>query len=291
MTNSLRTLVAGAVDYAGLFPPAGLDMESAVSNYARYADADQSWMLGRFVVSVSRLDEFNAAARSHIAGVPWRLAVVIGDDVAGDFERIARYNSGKNVARIDMAEVKAESTAQIDEIARSTPPGVRAFVELPSADDPRPLVGALAERRLRAKIRAGGVKANMIPSPENVARFVRACYGQSVGFKGTAGLHHPVRAEHALTYEPHAERAVMHGFLNVMLLAAFCHNGIGVADAPRLIREENAANFHFSDDGVRWEDYFVADRELVSIRRRFAISFGSCSFEEPVADLKKLNLI
>ena len=28
----LRTLLAGIVDYAGLFPPAGLDMPAAVAN-------------------------------------------------------------------------------------------------------------------------------------------------------------------------------------------------------------------------------------------------------------------
>lgn len=97
MTNSLRTLVAGAVDYAGLFPPAALDMGASVSNYARYVAGEHAWMLGRFVVSVSRLDEFDATARSHVAGDPWRVSAVGGDDVAGDLELVARYNSGSTL--------------------------------------------------------------------------------------------------------------------------------------------------------------------------------------------------
>ena len=51
----LRTLLAGVVDYAGLFPPAGLDMADAVANYARYRTCPDRWALGRFVVNASRL--------------------------------------------------------------------------------------------------------------------------------------------------------------------------------------------------------------------------------------------
>lgn len=49
----LRTLLIHAVDYAGLFPPAKLDMETAVRNYASYQEGEHSWALGRFIVPVS----------------------------------------------------------------------------------------------------------------------------------------------------------------------------------------------------------------------------------------------
>ena len=41
-SSALRTLVAGVVDYAGLFPPASLGMRDAVANYADYRASDQS---------------------------------------------------------------------------------------------------------------------------------------------------------------------------------------------------------------------------------------------------------
>ena len=34
--SAIRALLTESIDYAGLFPPAGLDMASAVENYARY---------------------------------------------------------------------------------------------------------------------------------------------------------------------------------------------------------------------------------------------------------------
>lgn len=56
-TQSLRVLLEGLIDYAGLFPPAALTMQDAVRNYARYRDGDYSWALGKFVVPKERVKE------------------------------------------------------------------------------------------------------------------------------------------------------------------------------------------------------------------------------------------
>jgi hypothetical protein len=56
--ESLRALLESLIDYAELFPPAALDMKTAVRNYARYLECEHSWMLARFVVPVARLEEF-----------------------------------------------------------------------------------------------------------------------------------------------------------------------------------------------------------------------------------------
>src|SRR5262249_34701273 len=57
MTASLRALLAGAIDYAGLFPPAQLPLEEAFANYLEYRRSPESWMLGRFVIPAARLAE------------------------------------------------------------------------------------------------------------------------------------------------------------------------------------------------------------------------------------------
>src|SRR5688500_1293567 len=53
LPRSLRALLDGLIDYAGLFPPATLDMQAAVARYARYRAGERAWMLGRFVVPSS----------------------------------------------------------------------------------------------------------------------------------------------------------------------------------------------------------------------------------------------
>lgn len=299
MSGGLRALLSGIVDYAGLFPPAGLDMPTSVENYARYRDGDHAWMLGRFVVPVSRFDEFLDDARPYLrsAADPWRASAIVGGDVEGDLARVAAFNQANGGALVDAVEVKAGDPAAVETIARALPGGVRAFVEVAAASDPEPMIRALAEARtgsrvrLRAKIRTGGVTPEAIPAVEDVARFIRRCYASDVAFKATAGLHHPVRAEQALSYEDGAPRSVMHGFLNVFLTAVFCFNGLGAVDAPRLLSLQSADEWHFDDGGVAWEDYRMSVAEIERVRRRFAISFGSCSFEEPVVDLRHLGLL
>ena len=162
----------------------------------------------------------------------------------------------KSVLGID--EVKAESG--FETFKPST------FIEITDVG----LIPELAKHGLHAKIRTGGVTPDAIPHLDRVATFIRVCAMHAVPFKATAGLHHPVRA-------------TMHGFVNVFMAAAFPH------DAERILAEEDPKAFRFEDDAAWWRDHAVTTEHLEAVRREFAISFGSCSFEEPIADLQTLG--
>src|SRR5262249_46317524 len=60
MRASLKALLKGAIDYAGLFPPAKLPFAEALANYLRYQEGPDAWMLGRFICPVARLKEIPA---------------------------------------------------------------------------------------------------------------------------------------------------------------------------------------------------------------------------------------
>ena len=92
--ESVRILLSGAIDYAGLFPPAGLGMEQAVRNYAAYRSGPQAWALGRFVVPVARLEEFERAAGDLLPGGqadPCRLTVLAGANLAADIAAVEEF--------------------------------------------------------------------------------------------------------------------------------------------------------------------------------------------------------
>ena len=44
MQESLRALLAGIIDYAGMFPPAKLPLDVAVKNYDAYKKGEHAWM-------------------------------------------------------------------------------------------------------------------------------------------------------------------------------------------------------------------------------------------------------
>jgi hypothetical protein len=54
---SLRALLRGVIDYAGLFPPASLPLDQSIRNYARYCNEPDRWMLGRFICPTTKFNE------------------------------------------------------------------------------------------------------------------------------------------------------------------------------------------------------------------------------------------
>lgn len=289
MHLSIQALLSGLIDYAGLFPPAGLGMEAAVANYARYLRSPEAWMLGRFIVPVSRLAEFETAAAS-VDGAAWRLSVLGGDDIRADIERIGEFNA-KNAGRFEIDVIELRAVSDVQAAMTVVPAGLTPYFEIPIGKDPTDLVRAIGEAGGRAKVRTGAVTADGIPSSRDLARFIRACAEEDVAFKATAGLHHPVRATFRLTYDPDSDSAMMHGFLNVFLAAAFAYNGLETDRLIEVLEETSTEAFVFESGSVSWRDQMTVRGQLRVTRSEFAIAFGSCSFEEPVDDLKRMNLI
>jgi hypothetical protein len=293
---SARALLAGLVDYAGLYPPAALGMDAAVAEYARWRRSPEAWMLGRFVVEAARLVELGRASDAVLpapgAGEPWRVSALVGADVQGDAARVSSWNvSHSGRAAVDSVELKARSPQEAEAALDALPLGVAAFVELPLDADLRGLLTALKRRGARAKVRTGGVLPEAIPEPAAVARFILACADERVPFKATAGLHHPVRSDRALTYEPESPRATMHGFLNVFAAAALAREGLTADEVEAVLREDDPAAFRLDDSGLDWRGLRVTTDALAATRRDFALSFGSCSFAEPAAELHALGVL
>jgi hypothetical protein len=246
---ALRALLSQLVDYAGMFPPAALPREAAMANYIRYRTGEHGWMLRWLVVNRAEL-EF----------------------LPGELDGALSVLSDRDEPRAAVVETKG--------IIKTTRP---CYCEVPLRD-----LYAVQEAGCFAKIRTGGVSPVAIPSVEEVAAFLRSCAERRLPFKATAGLHHPVRALHPLTYEAAAPRALMHGFLNVFLAAAFAWHGKRAIEP--VLAETDPASFRF-DDRARWRDWTLDAAQIQEARLQFAHSFGSCSFEEPVRDLQALGLL
>ena len=294
MTGATRALLGGLVDYAGLFPPAGLGMAAAVAEFARYREGETAFMLGRFVVPATRLDELEPAAAHWAAATaaPWRLSALVGPAVSAHAEEVSAFRE-RHRARVtlDAVELAASGRPQLDAALDAVPAGLEVFVEVPIDGDLPALLAALKARGARAKVRTGGVVPEAIPGLAPLARFLAQCAAAGVPFKATAGLHHAVRGEHPLTYEKGAPRATMHGFLNVFAAAAFAHAGMGASELEGLLEETEGTCFRLGNDGLAWRDRRIDTAALAAARRDFAVSFGSCSFREPVAELQALGLL
>jgi hypothetical protein len=285
----VRELLVNAIDYAGLFPPAGLGMEETVRKYASYRKGPDRWALGRLVVPVARLAEFESQAAPLLEpGLPWHLSVLGGPDLSADLKAIeAFHNRHLADVRIDSLELKAGSPAEIQQAAAMIAGRIETFYEIPLPGSSE-LIEAIRTARGRAKVRTGGVKPGMVPSPEELGRFL--CLARKkVAFKATAGLHHALRKVRPLTYETGCESDLMHGFLNVFIASclAFAEQDRYV---PSALDERDIRGFEFADGRASWHGNEVTREQIQLVRDQFVLSFGSCSFEEPIAELKELRL-
>jgi hypothetical protein len=256
---SLHALLENLIDYAGLFPPASLPMDRAIASYDAYRRGEHAWALGRFVVPFDRVAE---------VPVDFPLSVLVA---IKDLPRLDHS--------IDVIETNAANANDVAAIAGAAG-GRTVYVEVADSD----MVKTIGRRGMRAKFRTGGLTQAAIPGAERVARFIRECAAERVPFKATAGLHHPVRCAKPLTYEPNAPVGTMHGFINVFMAAAL----VGAVDEEVLLETDPRA-FTFGNEAASWRGHSATTALLERVRKEFAISFGSCSFEEPIAELKELG--
>lgn len=236
-------------------------------------------MLGRFVVPAARLDEFEECMEGQS---PVPVSALAGANLESDIERISRARM-----RIDAIEIKAADAAEIDSAISRMRPGLTPYFEVADVG----LIPVIRKKGARAKIRTGGVTQEAFPAAEFVARFIECCAQTGTPFKATAGLHHPLRCYRPLTYSQGGPSGWMFGFLNVFIAAVLARKGLMAEEMARLLVEETADEFRFDAGAIEWCGHSASEREVTAARRDFAISFGSCSFEEPLEDLKKLHLL
>ncbi|MDQ6717793.1 MAG: hypothetical protein M3Z17_05535 [Gemmatimonadota bacterium] len=295
--DPVSILTAGLVDYAGLFPPAGLPMRAALENYASYFNRADAASLGRFIVAVERIDELEVAASDLFPPTgdarPWKISVLANADVESVLARVQAFNAEHqsadgNEAIVDALEIKFDLLGELEASDIFRTHSLNVFVELPLDDELENRIAAIHMAGAFAKVRTGGVTPTAFPAGADVVRFLRECCRAGVAFKATAGLHHPLRGTYPLTYEEGCGSAAMFGFLNVFLGAALMWAGADDAVVSRLIDETDPDSLSFGDDAITWREEVITAGTIQQARRYFATSFGSCSFREPVDELKSL---
>jgi hypothetical protein len=329
MSAGLRTLLRGVIDYAGLFPPARLPLEEAIRNYARYRAGPDGWMLGRFVCPASRLQELTPFLPELFqTGPPLAIAVLgrggssgleLLEGLQADMEAITAFESlhGARVqmdvletrlpplalfrarlARELIADVLGPASILIELRRRTflTPfyeigfePDwrqglIEAVASLTALNSANATAGYILCLPAGFKLRCGGEEPTAFPSAEQVASVLTLCREGGLLLKATAGLHHPIH------HFDKTVQASMHGFIN-LFCAAVLTNVLGLpADRLQaLLEDEDASHFTFDDEGLRWQDLHATTAQIAAVREHGLASFGSCSFDEPREDLRKLG--
>jgi len=295
--HPLRAGLAGLVDYAGLFPPASLDLPSVLGRFGRYATGPEQWLLGRLIVPAPQLGGLTSFVGTFAAPArpAWTVSLLVPSDMRLDAvgPLAAQFNDASDVHGVAVVAVEhAASTRQdIDRFAAAVPTWLERYVEVPLDDRLPELLDAVMRSGCYAKVRAGGVTADRIPPAAALARFLCETIARDVPFKATAGLHHPLPNRYPLTYAPDGPTGRMHGFVNLVVAAAMARRNpeIDRSVLTAVLEEGEPAAFAVTADAIAWRDIRLTADDLVMGRAHAVRSVGSCSFEEPVEDLRKLE--
>jgi len=274
-------LLAALVDDAGLFPPEQLPMATALARHRADERAGHAMLTHRFLCPASRLGELRAEVASVAAaggGAPLRLGVIADTGVDG-LAAVKAEVAADPLLALEMLEVPAPSAEAVAAVLDGLEGiDLAAFVEGPR---PPGWIKQLAARAgpggLRGvKVRCGGARAELFPSPEELAALVCACFEHAVPFKATAGLHGAVRHTDGRTGFVH------HGFLNLLVAAVRAASGAAVDDVAAALA---------STDGPALADEArsASERSVVAARSLFR-AYGSCSTSEPREEIGRAHV-
>ena len=292
------------IDYAGLFPPAQLPIEHSLKNYSEYIQSTDKWMMSQFIIPVSRLNEISSDLMEYYSEeFPLRLSL-ISPDICKDMDIVNQFLnkygdivslSGHESQIIDIGTL-TKKISDVHRLKENSSLKFESFYEVPSSDtwiaQMNEAVTIISDfnaehnASIGFKVRCGGVKAHMFPKAEMIAQAISACRDASVPMKFTAGLHHPVRRY------SESVKAKMYGFFNIFIAGMIAHKFSLQKDLlTDILLDETPNNFKFDTNGLHWKKYSILNSEIQSYRQKFIISYGSCSFNEPRSDLKKLGLL
>lgn len=329
MFASVRALLSGIIDYAGMFPPAKLPLEEAIRNYARYRTEPESWMLGRFICPAARLEEL-AHYVPHVCRPPLKISV-LGKGGATAAEFISGFRSDLEIiggfrkefgplvepdvyeARFPVEVLRPDQRepeqlaalpaleAAVRSIIYDAYPSLRLFYELPFDETWRQSIADLTSV----------LWTNTDISPEEMRGRMQGikirCGGQSasdypsseqvavtIGYccrQGTV-LKATAGLHHPFRHFDAAAKTKMHGFINIFAAAALAISGrLTEPELQSIIDDQNCANFVFDDDQLRWRSCTITTAGIERARRVLIQSFGSCSFDEPRDNLRALGLL
>ncbi len=309
----MKALLEGLIDYAGLFPPAELALDEAAGNFRRYISRPERWILGRFILPCALVPTFEELSSEWDLKQSLSLSVLCGggndpagflDKLQGDLQLLRRtpaIQQGRlqaDVIELKLPPLEGEKDLRflLKSVSERLGNEFRPWYEFPwaSARDYAWIAASLSSfnesfagvRPAGFKLRCGGVKPEQFPAVEEVAAAIHACARAETPMKFTAGLHHPFR------HMNEGLGARMHGFVNVFLASILARElGLESAELEQVLFCEDPADFVLEENSLGYRGWRVGIDRVRRLRRDFATSYGSCSFDEPLDDLREIDLL
>ncbi|MDI9636760.1 hypothetical protein QPK87_10075 [Kamptonema cortianum] len=295
MRPALKALLDRPIDYAGLFPPAKLDLPTALQEYVGF-DAEESLLVDRFICPANKLTDFNQLLRESGDDYEPIDVTVVGSAIENghgsteQFQRDCRRMDEADLLNPTAYEVRCPSDHHVHSVLKAVSRsslwdlGLDVYLEFPWGDGMEEAIHEATHMMedVGFKARTGGITPDAFPSVSEVADFIYLVASLEIPFKFTAGLHEPLR------YEDKDLGVYRHGFLNVMIASALAFSSdLTKPEIERILEITSPTEIVIGDD-IQVAGHILTLDDIQSWWGWFG-GFGSCSVAEPIAGLKRLG--
>jgi hypothetical protein len=329
MATAFRAFMEGLIDYAGLFPPARLDLDTAIRNFIRYLDGAEAWMLKRFIIPAARLKELVPYQGELFSGrrEPIRFSILLSGEagpngVSADLhheieeliafqERQGRFCATEVLeTRLPRETAEAAEAEQTTEYLRSLDAllertglrGMELFVEVP----PESLSIRTVESAIQGIADLGKTGASGNSGVLRAGIKLRCGGLEPRAFPrpdlvarvllDCRDLGVPLKCtaglHHPVRHRDEDVDVMAHGFFNLFGAGILAYGqNIPFERVAECLCDKEALSFRFQEDLFAWRETGVPAAVVAEARAQFIIGFGSCSFDEPREDLRGLGLL
>lgn len=316
------------IDYAGLFPPARLSLDTAIQNFIQYHRESDSWMLSRFIIPAPQLQELKAYQEELSARrEPFGFSVLgkareTTDGFNEEIESVVQYclrfheENGRHIIT-DVLEIKlpgeavqANDISMLNELLAETARSVGTSAQLPCYIFYEVVLNESWKKDLETVIRAISNHNKWDAGTHDSYRyagFKLRCGGEEasmfpspeqVAYALNNARDHDVPVKctaglhHPVRHFNESVQTKVHGFFNVFGGAMLAHvHDLSDEELEEILREEDPEQFMFSEGAFGWNNLTVSTSKIKELRETSYISYGSCNFDEPREDLRDLNLL
>ncbi len=303
MRTAPEVFLSKLIDYAGIFPPANLELSLALSNYRSYIQSNHNWIISKFIISSTDLKKISIKDINQFNSQNLLNLSIISKNFNKDYNIINTFlREFSSSVKFSCLETQITNVTnfynqmiEINDLIKKNKLNISLFFELLSKNwqDNIPLVidnisrfNETYETNFGFKLRCGGIKKSSFPAPKYISTVLLQSIKRNIPMKFTAGLHHPY------IYKDRQINTNMYGFFNVFLSGMFAKKyDLNKNDIIKILIDKNKDHFQFKENKIKWQSYYITKDEILDYRLKNFISFGSCSFDKPCEDLKDNGIL
>ncbi len=270
-------------DYAGIYMPAGLNLQDSFENFIAFKNSENGNMLSRFICPVGSLPNLSELIGSYHYEKDFPVCIILysTNEITEFFDKLESniLCFGKINPNIKIESVETLLPNEIFERNNFLFEFTEKLISYFNKDTEVYLEVSTNELNYRTrydylakipeelpgvgiKLRTGGSEARSFPPPDKAAYCIRLCSEKHIPFKASFGLEYPY------THYSTDMHTTMYGFVN-LIGTGLLSEKLNMQEHIEMLEDEEINNFEFTDSYFRWKNHKIRLPEIKKARQLF----------------------